>query len=181
MHQCARMAHWYGGRTFESCLWHVMYILFKCSGYTVTPPNCDLKSPLIYCHCDRKSPLIYWHMDTIIHGHTNDGHTGRGRYINVPIMKTHLRFIWILPLRKWKCATWQELCLPNGVRNISKKFNESNNIILSAGDKLAVAGIRQDVPTFVQYFDNYGLSFEGQEQIRITTYLIVIYKTMLCL
>ncbi|XP_023324790.1 NACHT and WD repeat domain-containing protein 2 [Eurytemora carolleeae] len=38
-----------------------------------------------------------------------------------------------------------ELYLPNGVRNISKKFNESNNCILSAGDRLAVAGIRQEL------------------------------------
>ena len=37
------------------------------------------------------------------------------------------------------------LKLPNGVRNISKKFNNSNNIILSAEDKLAVSGIRQEI------------------------------------
>ena len=37
---------------------------------------------------------------------------------------------------------YQEIYLPNGVRNISKKFNESNNCVLSAGDRLAVAGIR---------------------------------------
>ena len=35
-----------------------------------------------------------------------------------------------------------KLKLPNGMRNISKKFNQSNNIILSAGDRLAVSGIR---------------------------------------
>merc|ERR1719273_1657889 len=60
---------------------------------------------------------------------------------------------------KWCCATilngfrlwsiYEEKCialkLPNGVRNISKKFNNSNNIILSAGDKLAVSGIRQEI------------------------------------
>ena len=31
------------------------------------------------------------------------------------------------------------------MRNISKKFNNSNNIILSAEDKLAVSGIRQEI------------------------------------
>ena len=56
---------------------------------------------------------------------------------------------------QWCCATilngfilWnitgdkvQKLVLPNGVRNITKKFNTSSNIILSKGDKLAVTGI----------------------------------------
>jgi WD40 repeat protein len=60
---------------------------------------------------------------------------------------------------KWCCATvlngfrlwsiYEDKCnklkLPNGVRNISKKFNQSNNIILSAGDRLAVSGIRQEI------------------------------------
>ena len=55
---------------------------------------------------------------------------------------------------QWCCATilngfilWnitgdkvQKLVLPNGVRNITKKFNTSSNIILSKGDKLAVTG-----------------------------------------
>ena len=36
----------------------------------------------------------------------------------------------------------QKLKLPNGVRNITKRFNTSSNIILSKGDKLAVTGIR---------------------------------------
>ena len=31
------------------------------------------------------------------------------------------------------------------MRNISKKFNNSNNIILSSEDKLAVSGIRQEI------------------------------------
>ncbi len=57
---------------------------------------------------------------------------------------------------QWCCATilngfilWhvseervQKLKLPNGVRNITKRFNTSSNIILSKGDKLAVTGIR---------------------------------------
>ena len=60
---------------------------------------------------------------------------------------------------KWCCATilngfklWnvennrcQAFRLPNGVRNITKRFNQSSNIILSAGDKLAVTGIRQEL------------------------------------
>ena len=60
---------------------------------------------------------------------------------------------------QWCCATilngfklWhvseervQRLVLPNGVRNITKKFNTSSNIILSKGDKLAVTGIRQEL------------------------------------
>ena len=57
---------------------------------------------------------------------------------------------------QWCCATilngfilWhvsdervQKLKLPNDVRNITKRFNTSSNIILSKGDKLAVTGIR---------------------------------------
>lgn len=60
---------------------------------------------------------------------------------------------------KWCCATllngfklWNvkedkevRLKLPNGIRNISKKFNQSNMIVLSAGDRLAVSGIRQEL------------------------------------
>ena len=60
---------------------------------------------------------------------------------------------------KWCCATilkgfklWhvetetvQQLSLPHGVRNITKGFQVSSNIILSAGDKLAVTGIRRDL------------------------------------
>jgi len=38
-----------------------------------------------------------------------------------------------------------ELRLPSGVRNISKNFNQSNNIVLSKGDLLAVSGIRQEL------------------------------------
>ena len=37
---------------------------------------------------------------------------------------------------------FQNFHLPNGVRNITKKFNQSSNIIISKDDKLAVTGIR---------------------------------------
>ena len=37
---------------------------------------------------------------------------------------------------------FQNFNLPNGVRNITKKFNQSSNIIISKDDKLAVTGIR---------------------------------------
>ena len=57
---------------------------------------------------------------------------------------------------RWCCATtlngfklwniedeqFQNFHLPNGVRNITKKFNQSSNIIISKDDKLAVTGIR---------------------------------------
>ena len=60
---------------------------------------------------------------------------------------------------KWCCATilngfilwhieeerFQRLVLPNGVRNITKGLNQSSNIVLSKGDKLAVTGIRQEL------------------------------------
>merc|ERR1719206_1663443 len=38
-----------------------------------------------------------------------------------------------------------ELKLPSGVRNICKNFNQSNNLVLSKGDLLAVSGIRQEL------------------------------------
>ena len=77
-------------------------------------------------------------------------------------MKENTEKILMLELSKteqWCCATilngfilWhvteskiQRLVLPNGVRNITKRFNTSSNIILSKGDKLAVTGIRQEL------------------------------------
>jgi len=38
-----------------------------------------------------------------------------------------------------------QLKLPSGVRNICRNFNQSNNIVLSKGDLLAVSGIRQEL------------------------------------
>jgi len=38
-----------------------------------------------------------------------------------------------------------ELRLPSGIRNICKKFNQSNTLVLSKGDVLAVSGIRQEL------------------------------------
>ena len=71
--------------------------------------------------------------------------------------KEHILMLELSKDEQWCCATilngfilWhvtedrmQKLVLPNGVRNITKRFNTSSNIILSKGDKLAVTGIRQ--------------------------------------
>ena len=71
-----------------------------------------------------------------------------------------MQYTWELTKNeKWCYATTQkgfklwniyedrfvELKLPSGVRNISKNFNQSNNVVLSKGDRLAVSGIRQEL------------------------------------
>merc|ERR1711892_1465134 len=53
-----------------------------------------------------------------------------------------------------------ELRLPSGVRNISKNFNQSNNIVLSKGDLLAVSGIRQELNVW-----NLDYIFEKEQHI----------------
>jgi WD40 repeat protein len=47
----------------------------------------------------------------------------------------------------WEVKTGKQrhLKLPSGVRNISKRFGQSNGLVLSARDELAVAGIRQEI------------------------------------
>ena len=69
----------------------------------------------------------------------------------------------------WVCATvlagfllWQvegdrmqRLVLPNGVRNISKKFNTSSNIILSRGDKDSFHSIERYRPDLILLILNY--------------------------
>ena len=83
-----------------------------------------------------------------------------GAWVKSRTFEENKENILMLELSKneqWCCATilngfilWnvndekvQRLVLPNGVRNITKKFNTSSNIILSKEDKLAVTGIRQ--------------------------------------
>ena len=85
-----------------------------------------------------------------------------GAWVKARVFQENKENILMLELSKnehWCCATvlngfilWhvteekvQRLLLPNGVRNITKRFNTSSNIILSKGDKLAVTGIRQEL------------------------------------
>ena len=90
-----------------------------------------------------------------------------GAWVKSRAFEENKENILMLELSKneqWCCATilngfilWnveeekvQRLVLPNGVRNITKKFNTSSNIILSKEDKLAVTGIRQVLIVFIE-------------------------------
>ena len=84
-----------------------------------------------------------------------DGQWVKGRTFEVN--EEQILMLEVSRNEKWCCATilrgfklWhvetdtvQQLFLPHGVRNITKGFQVSSNIILSAGDKLAVTRIRR--------------------------------------